>query len=304
MISIILPTFNRDNLITFSIECVLSQSFIEYELIIVNDCSSDNTENIIRNYCNKDQRIKYIKNTTNLGCASSREIGYKISQGSILVFLDDDDWWPPDKLMKQYNALIRDDYDMIISDYQIKQNDDLIYKNMQDFADKFKNEILKRPGPFFQSIMIKKNVLNKMPLVFDKKAVPSEDWDFFIQLSKLNLKIGYVPEPLFTWNIQHDSQSLNLENEAKALSYIVSKHYDEIKKIHGIRGLSAHYRRIARLYERMSEDKNITKFYAEAFKINPLSIKNMFYFMMITVGYSRTKSIIIWIRKIRGMANA
>ena len=113
-----------------------------------------------------------------------------------------------------------------------------------------------------------------------------------------------MPEPLFTWNIQHDSQSLNLENEAKALSYIVSKHYDEIKKVHGLQGLSAHYRRIARLYERISEDKNITKFYAQAFKINPLSIKNMFYFMMITVGYSRTKSIIIWIRKIRGMANA
>ena len=304
MISIILPTFNRDSIISSSVECVLSQSFIKYELIIVDDCSSDNTEDVIRNYCDQDQRIKYIKNTTNLGCAASREIGYKNSQGSILVFLDDDDSWPSDKLMKQYNLLIRDDYDMIISDYQIEKNGDLIYKKMKRFADKFKNEILKRPGPFFQSIMIKKNILDKMPLVFDKQAVPSEDWDFFIQLSKLNLKIGYVPESLFTWNIQDNSQSLNFRNEAKALSYIVSKHYEEIKKIHGIRGLSVHYRRIARLYERVSEDKNITKFYTQAFKINPLSIKNMFYFIMIIVGYSRTKSIILWIRKIRGVANA
>ena len=85
MISIILPTFNRDSIIASSVECVLSQSFIEYELIIVDDCSSDNTENIIRNYCNQDQRIKYIKNATNLGCAGSRAVGYKNSQGSISI---------------------------------------------------------------------------------------------------------------------------------------------------------------------------------------------------------------------------
>ena len=129
MISVILPTFNRDLIIASSIECVLSQSFIDYELIIVNDCSSDNTEEIIRNYCNQDQRIKYIKNEINLGCATSREIGYKNSQGNILVFLDDDDWWPADKLMKQYNLLMRDDYDMIIipgdqyyESYEVQEN--------------------------------------------------------------------------------------------------------------------------------------------------------------------------------------
>ena len=86
--------------------------------------------------------------------------------------------------------------------------------------------------------------------------------------------------------------------------YIIKKHKKRIISICGKIILSDHYRRIARLYERMSEYKNITKFYAQAFKSNPLSIRNMFYFIMITIGYSRTKSIILWIRKIRGGANA
>ena len=221
MISIILPTFNRDSMIAYSIECVLSQSFIDYELIIVNDCSSDNTEEIIKNYCHQDQRIKYIKNETNLGCATSREIGYKNSQGNILVFLDDDDWWPADKLMKQYNLLMRDDYDMIISDYQIKQNNDLIYKNMQVFADKFKNEILKRPGPFFQSIMIKKNVINKMQVFFDKKEVLYSNAPSFLIVQKMCI---------FTFLYEEPGMLEILETKKQPKNFFSKKYYDVIKK--------------------------------------------------------------------------
>ena len=225
MISIILPTFNRSTILSSTIQSVLNQTFKEYELIIINDCSSDNTKTVIAEYQQKDRRIKYIKNPKNMGCAISRKIGIENSKEQILVFLDDDDQWELDKLMKQYNALTHNNNDMVISDYHIKENNQLIYKNMKKFQKNFKKEILKRPGPFFQSIMIKKNIIKKIKKPFDSKAIPSEDWNFFIQLSKLNLKIGYINEPLFVWNIHQNNQSLNIKKEAQALSYILKTHY-------------------------------------------------------------------------------
>ena len=115
---------------------------------------------------------------------------------------------------------------MVLSDYSISINGMLEQKNMRPFGEYFKQEILKRPGPFFQSIMIKKNIVDKINNPFDQKSVPSEDWNFFIELSKLELKIAYLNESLFTWNLNYDNQSLNLKNEANALSYIVEKHFD------------------------------------------------------------------------------
>ena len=91
MISVILPTFNRGYILSSTIECVQNQTFTDYELIIIDDCSLDKTCEIIQKYSQTDKRIKYIKNIKNIGCARSRKIGYDNSRGDFLVFLDDDD---------------------------------------------------------------------------------------------------------------------------------------------------------------------------------------------------------------------
>ena len=163
------------------------------------------------------------------------------------------------------------------------------------------------PGPFFQSIMIKKHIVDKMELPFDDSSVPSEDWNSFIELSKLNLKISYIPEALFTWNIHENNQSLDLKKEATALCYILNKHYNYIKTICGNVIISNHYRRIARLYEKINNEENqeynIKIYYTKAFQASPLSFKNIFYLIMIYIGYKRVKNIIQWIRKVRGIPN-
>ena len=308
MISIILPTFNRSHILTSTINNVMAQTFTEYELIIINDASSDNTEKIIQNLQSQDSRIQYIKNEKNIGTAGSRKIGYQQSTRGIIVFLDDDDTWNKEKLMKQYNLLKHTNYDMVISDYYIKQYKQLTYKNMQPFGSDFKNQILKFPGPFFQSIMIRKKIIDKMEAPFDSNAVPSEDWDFFIELAKLNIQVGHIAEPLFTWNINHDNQSLNLEKEALALEYILEKHNTYFQENINKNILSNHYRRIARLYEKIylinGNAKQIAKFYKKAFQINPLSIKNIFYRINMIAGYQYTRCLINSLRKIRGVPNA
>ena len=303
MISIILPTYNRSAIINRTIDCVLNQSYTNFELIIINDCSSDDTEKVIKSY--DDKRIKYVSNSNNIGCANSRYLGYQHSKGDVLVFIDDDDTWRQDKLLKQVRLI--ENYDMVLSDYSISINGMLEQKNMRPFGEYFKQEILKRPGPFFQSIMIKKNIVDKINNPFDQKSVPSEDWNFFIELSKLELKIAYLNESLFTWNLNYDNQSLNLKNEANALSYIVEKHFDYLMSNSSKKNISNHYRRIARIYEKMFsknfDSKDIDEYYLKAFKIYPWSFKNILYRIFVLIGYKKSRHLINLLRKLRGVQN-
>ena len=213
--------------------------------------------------------------------------------------------WAQNKLFKQM-SLIKN-YDMVLSDYSIKKNNTIEQKNMRPFGEYFKKEILKRPGPFFQSIMIKKNIIDKIDNPFDQKSVPSEDWNFFIELSKFDLKIAYLNESLFTWIINKDNQSLNLTNEAEALSYIINKHLEYFISFSSKKNVSDHYRRIARIYEKLYfkslDSSNINHYYLKAFKIYPFSIKNIFYRVLIFFGYKRSRYLINLVRKIRGTEN-
>jgi teichuronic acid biosynthesis glycosyltransferase TuaG len=302
-ISIILPTFNRSKILKETINNIQNQTFKNYELIIINDSSTDDTLSVIERFQKKDSRIIIINNPHNLGCASSRKIGLQYCNNELIVFIDDDDQWDNEKLMQQYNAMINNDSNMVISDYYILKKRNKTYQKMNLFAQNFKNEILKKPGPFFQCIMIKKELIKLIDDPFDTQSIPSEDWNFFIELSKLNPKIHYINKPLFTWKIHNNNQSLNLNKEAKALEYIVNKHYNYINVEHGVAMIANHYRRIARVYEKNLDLNNIKRLYIKAFKINPFSFKNCFYYLAVLVGYKNIKFLIYFIRKIRGVQN-
>ena len=302
-ISIILPTFNRSQILKETIYDIQNQTFENYELIIINDASTDNTLEEIQALNKKDSRMRIINNKENYGCAKSREIGLSHSKNEIIVFIDDDDKWDNHKLMKQYDAMMHNNSDVVISDYNISIDNKKIYKSMYVFYQNFKKFILEKPGPFFQCIMIKKNLIQKMINPFDTKSIPSEDWNFFIELSKLNPTVSYVNEALFTWEIHSDNQSLNLEKEAIALEYIINKHYDYIRSECNVKVLANHYRRIARIHEKQYNLKNIKRLYIKAFKINPMSIKNIFYYILVLIGYQYSQFIISSVRKLRGMKN-
>jgi len=302
-ISIILPTFNRAKILKNTITNIQNQNFEYYELIIINDASTDDSLSVIEGFQKKDPRIIIINNPHNLGCARSRAIGLEYCNNELIVFIDDDDQWNNKKLMKQYDAIMHNNSNMVISDYYILKNKNRTYQKMNKFAQNFKHEILKRPGPFFQCVMIKKELLKLIKKPFDTKTIPSEDWNFFIELSKLNPTISYINEPLFTWKIHNENQSLNLDKEAQALEYIINKHYDYINSEHNEIVIAAHYRRVARVYEKTLNFKKIKKCYTQAFKANPKSIKNIVYYLAVLIGYKYSRFVINFVRKIRGAPN-
>ena len=127
LVSIIMPTYNCGSFIKETIESVLNQTYKNWELIIVDDCSKDNTEEVVKKI--KDKRIKYYKLKQNSGAAVARTESMKKAKGYYMAFLDSDDLWYPDKLEKQIMFMEENNYDFTCTAYeQIDEKDNLLNK--------------------------------------------------------------------------------------------------------------------------------------------------------------------------------
>lgn len=120
LVSIIMPSYNTERFIADSIKSVLGQTHTDFELIIVDDCSADNSVEVIRSF--KDPRIVLIENERNCGAAICRNKGLRAAKGKWIAFLDSDDTWMPEKLEKQIKFMRENDYAFTFTDYRICLN--------------------------------------------------------------------------------------------------------------------------------------------------------------------------------------
>lgn len=116
-ISIIMPSYNTARYISQTIDSVLAQTYVDWELIIVDDCSKDNTDEVVSKY--DDPRIHYLKNDVNSGAAVSRNRGLREAKGRYIAFLDSDDLWERDKLEVQLSFMKKNGYAFSYTDYRI-----------------------------------------------------------------------------------------------------------------------------------------------------------------------------------------
>lgn len=115
LVSIVMPSYNTAKYIKESIDSVLAQTYTNWELIIVDDCSTDDTDKIVMAI--KDDRIRYLKNERNSGAAVSRNYALCQAKGKWIAFLDSDDLWEPDKLKKQVSFMEENDYHFSYTNY-------------------------------------------------------------------------------------------------------------------------------------------------------------------------------------------
>ena len=118
IVSIIVPAYNSECYIGWTIESVISQTYKFWEMIIVDDCSSDKTAEVILSYSLKDKRIKYKKLEVNSGAAVARNVAMSMATGQYIAFLDSDDVWLPDKLSTQIQFMQENDYKFTCTDYE------------------------------------------------------------------------------------------------------------------------------------------------------------------------------------------
>ncbi len=126
LVSIITPSYNTAEYIEQTIQSVLNQTYTNWEMIIVDDCSTDNTDEVVKKYLD-DERIKYLKNATNSGAAVSRNYALREAKGRWIAFLDSDDLWAPQKLERQIEFMEKNGYHFSYTSYEeIDESSELI----------------------------------------------------------------------------------------------------------------------------------------------------------------------------------
>lgn len=116
LVSVIMPSWNTGKFIAESIQSVIDQTYENWELIIVDDCSTDNTDEVVAKF--RDKRIRYFKNEKNSGAALSRNRALREARGEWIAFLDSDDLWNPDKLEHQINFMNEHGYTLSYTEYE------------------------------------------------------------------------------------------------------------------------------------------------------------------------------------------
>lgn len=122
-VSIITPAFNSEKFIAETILSVQAQTYQDWEMLIIDDCSTDKTAEIVASFQEKDSRIKLFKNETNRGSAYSRNLALRNAKGKWIAFLDSDDVWHPEKLERQIEFMLKNNYNFSYTNYcEINEN--------------------------------------------------------------------------------------------------------------------------------------------------------------------------------------
>jgi teichuronic acid biosynthesis glycosyltransferase TuaG len=123
LVSIITPSYNSSRFVADTVQSVLIQTYTNWELLIVDDCSKDNSVEVISSWVERDERIKFFPLQKNVGAASARNVAIAEAKGQYIAFLDSDDVWMPDKLEKQIAFMKKGRYAFTYSDYYVMYED-------------------------------------------------------------------------------------------------------------------------------------------------------------------------------------
>ena len=208
LISVLLSVYNDDENIKKSIDSILSQSYKNIELLVIDDGSTDHTNEILNSI--KDTRLKIFRNEENLGLTKCLNILIKKSQGQILARQDSDDISLPTRLEVQYSLLNKSQLDACTTRAFIKNTKKTIPKFSHLLPIKF---VIKYKNPFIHgTLMVKKNAVLDIGM-YDENIKYAQDYKLFIELLKKNYKIKILKSKLYILNMENNISSLKKEEQ-------------------------------------------------------------------------------------------
>jgi glycosyltransferase involved in cell wall biosynthesis len=259
LISIIIPVYNHEKFIRSTIESVISQTYNNWELLVVDDCSTDSSWKIIQEYEKKDSRIKAFKNEENKGLTYNWKFLIDNAKGEFLAFLEGDDFFYKENIKEKMEVFDKyPDLGMVYCNFSvIDEKGNIIINNYNNFQNirVYKNELIK-PSEYLSSkyhlinsygqIMVRKNVCNKVgyPRTLDdtEKVFLPSDWDFNFRISTQN-KIFFINKILFAYRKHLNNCSHDALKAYKHISLLLDEYEikfadnEEVKKaIHYKRG--------------------------------------------------------------------
>lgn len=266
MISVIITTFNRAKFLENAIRSALNQNYKDFELIILDNNSVDNTEEVIKNF--PDGRIRYVKHLP-LNISQARNLGVKESRGEYVGFLDDDDEWLPNKLDEQVTIFQKSDYKEIGLVYggflRIKED-----RITEIFTPTLRGDVLKRflcernplTGSASNPLILKSAILAVGG--FDDSLKCSEDWEFYLRLAR-KYSFDFTPKPIL--KIRHHFGA-RLGSKLRDALEAELKVFDNFQDVLNTcqEGKSFYLQAIGGKYCRLGEGRKGRKYLKEAIK--------------------------------------
>lgn len=231
-ISVIIPTFNRSDKIEKSVRSVLDQTYPHLEIIIIDDGSKDDTEEVVKSI--NDERIRYIKNKQNEGASMARNMGVEYASASLIAFQDSDDVWRKDKLQKQMEYWKRNpEYALVYHSYLLHRlNHEAVSVPYAGTEGNLEGEIF--------STLLQNNTIGTPTILmtkdsfldckgFDTSLDCLEDWDFVLRYSQ-KYAIGYCNETLLDAYQLEGGISSNPGAFYNCMCKMIARYKDELIK--------------------------------------------------------------------------
>lgn len=289
-VSVIIPTYNRAKMLKKCLGSVLSQSFQNFEIIISDDGSTDNTKEIVKNYQTQDDRIKYIWQENSGNPTKPRNKGIKEARGEFIAFLDSDDEWLPKKLEKQIALFQKNKKSNIgivacnVLTFNVDNKKIKKYK-IPNYKNAFK-ELLARNFIFGSAsmVMIKKEVFDEVGL-FNENISSLEDWEMWLRITK-KYDFDKVEDYLCCLTVHNGNRgkdtSQKLLEKEKDLQVILNRYKKYYEKYPAIKSRLLRYEGTKYILAdnlKIGRQKLI-----KSIKKNPLNIKSYFYLLFSLFG--------------------
>lgn len=264
-VSVIVPTYNRANVIGRSIKSALDQTYQDFEILIVDDGSTDETFCAVEPLLQLPQ-VRYLRHEKNKGSQAARNTGIKSARGDYIAFLDSDDTWIPEKTELQLDALDKRGADCVVVTGIWKIQNGV---RKQFFERQYEGyvypELLASDGPGYGCLLVPRAWLAQIGFL-DERISAFADWDTCISLSKL-FEFTTVGEPCVNY-YQDDPHSVQKNKRELALNYqyILEKHQDDMLRFLGRRGLARHYLTLALLFDDAGDFESCRSYMMKAFE--------------------------------------
>lgn len=224
LVSVIMPTYNRGYVISRAIDSILSQTHGNFELIIIDDCSTDNTEEIVRKY--DDNRIIYIKLDKNCGANFARNEGIKRASGNYITFQDSDDCSYDDRLEIELKTLNEKKVDWVFTSFmKVDGKKKKIVPKKQIMSDEIEQKLLYGNFVTTQVLFAKRKVFDDIK--FDDSLPRFQDWDLVIRMAK-KYKGYHISDVYLNMYLQNDSITKNPSKGFNALKMMLDKYENEL----------------------------------------------------------------------------
>lgn len=234
-VSVIIPTHNRPELLERALSSVYSQSFTDYEVIVVDDGDAPRAKSSLGEYLKQDD-FSYLETKKNQGGAASRNLGIGHASGEYLAFLDDDDEWSADKLQKQVEVLDTHDSSVSLVFTQVKgvdSEDNTLFSRPHMSSGEFSSmESLLSKCPIWTSALMYRKEYADKGYLYDASLKKNQEWDLEIRLLKIS-RFYVINEPLTTVHIGDAEQmgsASNIGNIVSGYQKFMDKHNDIYKK--------------------------------------------------------------------------